>query len=111
MTTNWDHIDHDPTSLASIAVEQRPTVRLRHMSMSGGGFTDRPTGRTFHRVDDANTALVELAMNNDHAFGGVVIQPDPTSPLDAALHVVIHWGLVSERYHLDTITYTTSAQV
>jgi hypothetical protein len=105
MSNHWDHHDHDPTSFASVALEQRPTISLRHMSMSSGAFTDNATGDKFRSVDDANIALLELAVNSGHAFGGIMIESDPTSDVKRALHVVIHWGLTSHRYHLDTITY------
>ncbi|KMO69835.1 hypothetical protein [Mycolicibacterium chlorophenolicum] len=109
MPTPWDHIDHDPTS---ITAEQRPTIRMRHMSMScGGGFADRPTGRAFRSVDDANMALIELAMNNDHAMGGVLLEPDPLSLVTGAYHVIIHWGATSDRYHLDTIDYALPGEL
>ena len=111
MTHTWDQCDHDPTSWASAAHDQRPTISLRHMSMSGGGFADRPTGRTFHDIEEANTALIELAVANDHAFGGVSIEPDPLSLVTGAYHVVMHWGLVSDRYHLDTISYALPGEL
>lgn len=103
MTTTWDRIDHDPISIASGAAEQRPTIRMRHMSMSGGGVTDSATARTFHTVAEANKAITALAIDNDHAVFGVILEPDPSSLVDDALHVIIHWGFVSDRYHLDTI--------
>ena len=62
------------------------------MSMSGGGFADRATGRKFHDIEDANMALIELALANDHAIGGVSIEPDPLSPVPALCTLVIHWG-------------------
>ncbi|GAB4989918.1 hypothetical protein MAHJHV58_39610 [Mycobacterium avium subsp. hominissuis] len=112
MTTTWDHIDHDPTSIASIAAEPRPTIRMRHMSMScGGGFADRPAGRTFRCIDDANMALIELALANAHAMGAVIIEPDPLSPVSGAYHVIIHWGTTSDRYHLDTIDHALPGEL
>ena len=33
MTTTWDHIDHDPASVASNAAEQRPTIPDIHARM------------------------------------------------------------------------------
>ncbi|MFL0243542.1 hypothetical protein [Mycobacterium sp. SMC-17] len=100
MTTSWEQIDHDPTSIAS-----RPRIRMRHMSMSGGCFHDSPTATTFHTIDDANAAITQIAEDNAHALGGVVHETDPLSLVPGAMHVVIHWGLVSDRYHLDAIDY------
>ena len=110
MTNHWDQHDHDPISHVTV-VADRPTISLRHMSMSGGGFADRATGRKFHDIEQANMALIELALANDHAFGGVSIEPDSLSPVPGALHVVIHWGLVSDRYHLDTISYALPGEL
>lgn len=111
MTTTWDQHDHDPISHVSVIAE-RPTIRLRHMSMSsGGGFVDRPTDRTFRNIEEANMALIELALDNDHAFGGVTIEADPLSLVPGARQVLIHWGLVSDRYHLDTISYALPGEL
>ncbi len=104
MHTTWDQIDHDPSSIASAAAE-RPTVRMRHMSMTAGGWHDSPTDQTYVTVHAANTAIAQLAQDNDHAMGGVVHEPDPNSLVNGAMHVIIHWGLVSDRYHLDLIEY------
>ncbi len=91
------------TTAAEISV-QRTTIRMRHMSMTcGGGFADRATETAFSDVDDANKTLIAMAKENDHAVGGVILEPDPLSPVAGAFHVVIHWGATSDRYHLDTI--------
>lgn len=91
---------------------QRRTIRMRHMSMTcDGGFADRSTDRTFDNVEDANQALIALAKDNDHAMGGVILEPDPLSLITRALHTIIHWGATSDRYHLDTIDDTTPAQL
>ena len=107
----WGPVDHDPISIASNAADQRPTIRMRHMSMSCGGFADRSTARTFHSVEDANMAIVELAGTNAHAIGGVNLEPDPSSLVPGAFHVVIHWGATSERYHLDLIDYALPGEL
>jgi hypothetical protein len=79
------------TTTYTAAGIQRPTIRMRHMSMTcGGGFADRPTDRTFANVEDANQALIALAMANDHAVGGVIVEPDPFSLVTRAFHTVIH---------------------
>jgi len=95
------------TSITTAAISvQRPTIRMRHMSMTGGGgFADRPTATTFPDIDEANKAIIALAKEHDHAVGGVILEPDPLSPVAGAFHVVIHWGATSDRYHLDTIDY------
>ncbi|MFV8176667.1 hypothetical protein [Mycolicibacterium peregrinum] len=91
------------TTTAAINVA-RPTIRMRHMSMTcGGGFADRSTETTFSDVDDANNAIIALAKENDHAVGGVILEPDLLSPVAGAFHVVIYWGATSDRYHLDAI--------
>ncbi|WP_124711626.1 hypothetical protein [Mycolicibacterium nivoides] len=91
------------STTAAISV-QRPTIRMRHMSMTcGGGFADRPTETTFSDVDGANNVLIALSKENDHAMGGVILEPDLFSPVTGAFHVVIYWGATSDRYHLDTI--------
>jgi hypothetical protein len=110
MTTTWDHHDHDPTSHVSVLAE-RPTISMRHMIISSGGFADRATDRKFHDLGRANLALIELALASDHAVGGVSVEPDPLSLVAGALHVVIHWGLVTERYHLDTISYALPGEL
>ncbi|WP_396932608.1 hypothetical protein [Mycolicibacterium sp.] len=97
------------TSITTAAISvQRPTIRMRHTSMTcGGGFADRPTDTTFRDIDEANKAIIDLAKDNDHAMGGVILEPDPLSPVAGAFHVVIHWGATSDRYHLDTIDYAS----
>ena len=41
MTNHWDQHDHDPISHVTV-VADRPTISLRHMSMSGGGSPTAP---------------------------------------------------------------------
>jgi hypothetical protein len=112
MTTTWDHVDHDPTSVASIASETRPTIQMRHMAMHGGGFEDRAVaGRKFHNIADANAAVINYAEENNYAMGGVIVETDALSLVPGAVHAVIHWGLVSDRYYLDTIDYALPGEL
>lgn len=85
----------------------RPTIDLRHMTISSNGFHDTSTGRTFRNVEEANQAIHALAIAHNHA-GDIVIEPDTNSPIDRALSVAIHFGLVTELYHLDTVDHALS---
>lgn len=82
----------------------RPAIDLRRMTMSSSGFRDTSTGRTFHDVEDANKAIHTLAIANSHA-GDIVLERDTNSPIDHALSVAIHWGLVTELYHLQPVDH------
>jgi len=101
MTTTWNHLDHDPSSHASRAAE-RTTIELRVTIYHSAGGADHATGQAFSNVEAANRALIDLATANDHAVGGVILEPDPSSTVTGAYHVIIHWGTSSDRYHLDT---------
>ncbi|MEE6140523.1 hypothetical protein SKC41_29950 [Mycobacterium sp. 050128] len=90
---------HHNCSSAISTPNGAPCLEIRELKIWANGTRERPTGLRFHTVDEANTALLAIAVAHD--ANRPTCRPDLASVIPGAYIVAVYWAMHTAVYRLD----------